>query len=423
MAPSCLGHRAPLRYARWPRQDKNQQHKLDSQESISSNRLATFCSASLAPNSAPFTFAKNLYPFDITGDGYAMAWRAGAQLANMEFMQAGVSVIQPFINLFGNYLWDAHPNLADREALPFMRDYVPADLTVDRVMQEKERHFPFSSADISRYIEISIQSAINDGRGTAEGGVFLDFRHSDFAAILADRSRSIARMWPLTYDWYKQKGTDLYRDAVQITCSAHAINGGLRINQNGETSLIGLFAAGETAAGPHGADRLGGNMAVTCQVFGARAGRAAARRATGPALPAVAELVREHEDFLSRFARRGPDTPLGIRAEVQMSANRHLLILRSAPGLAQFLRDLTSLQARLEGTTSAEAPEDFVRLIETANLIEVGRVMARAALARTESRGSHYREDAPQSDPVQAMSQIIDRNHADGMFRAHLGEL
>jgi L-aspartate oxidase len=137
----------------------------------------------------------------------------------------------------------------------------------------------------------------------------------------------------------------------------------------------------------------------------------------------VADLVREHEDFLSRFARRGPDTPLGIRAEVQMSANRHLLILRSAVGLGRFLNDLESLQARLEGTTDAERPEDFVHLIETANLIEVGRIMARAALARTESRGSHYREDAPQSDPVQAMSQIIDRYHADGMFRAHLGEL
>jgi len=377
----------------------------------------------LTTGGASQLFAKNLYPLDITGDGYAMAWRAGAQLANMEFMQAGVSIIQPFINLFGNYLWDARPNLVDREGVPFMKDYIPGALTVDQVMQEKERHFPFSSADISRYVEISIQSAINDGRGTAEGGVFMDFRHCDFSAILADRSRSIARMWPLTYDWYKEKGTDLYRDAVQITCSAHAINGGLRIDGNAETSLKGLFAAGETAAGPHGADRLGGNMAVTCQVFGARAGHAAAKRAKEVALPDVDDLVGEQEDFLSRFVRRGPDTPLGIRAEVQRSANRHLLILRSADGLTQFLSDLESLQARLQEATRAEHPVDFVHLIETANLIEVGRIMARAALARTESRGSHYREDAPHSDPAQAMSQIIDRNHPDGMFRAHLDQL
>src|SRR5690606_24743729 len=88
-----------------------------------------------------------------------------------------------------------------------------------------------------------------------------------------------AKMWPLTYQWYQERGVDLYRDQVQITCSAHAINGGLRIDADAQSNLKGLFAAGEVAAGPHGADRLGGNMSVTCQVFGRRAGQAAAERA------------------------------------------------------------------------------------------------------------------------------------------------
>src|SRR5690606_20253688 len=173
----------------------------------------------------------------------------------------------------------ARPNLTDRDGRPFVEHYLPEGLSLDAVIAQKERHFPFSSSDISRYSEISIQKAINDGRGTDEGGVYMDFVGRDFTRILADKTRSIARMWPLTYQWYQARGVDLYRDKVQITCSAHAINGGLRIDADAQSNLKGLFAAGEVAAGPHGADRLGGNMSVTCQVFGRRAGRAAAERA------------------------------------------------------------------------------------------------------------------------------------------------
>lgn len=368
-------------------------------------------------------FAKNLYPSDITGDGYAMAWRAGAQLANMEFMQAGVSIIDPFINLFGNYLWDAHPSLTDRNGAAFMPDYLPAGLTVPEVLQEKERHFPFSSSDISRYVEISIQSAINDGRGSDKGGVFLDFTDCDFDRLLSDKSRSFARMWPLTHEWYKEKGTDLYRDPVQITCSAHAINGGLRIDENGESSLKGLYAAGETAAGPHGADRLGGNMAMTCQVFGERAGRAAAVRARTVPHAAADNAADPVLEYLAGFSRKGSRTGSEIRAELQETANRHLLILRNEKGLRRFLSELDRLQDQLAKDTSAETPAEFVYLIETDNLIETGRMMARSALQRTESRGSHYREDAPETSSAMERSCVIDRNNPDGWFLAALGTL
>jgi fumarate reductase (CoM/CoB) subunit A len=365
-------------------------------------------------------FAKNLYPSDITGDGYAMAWRAGAELANMEFMQAGVSIIDPFINLFGNYLWDSHPNLTDRDGKPFMEDYLPTSLTVPEVLQEKERHFPFSSSDISRYVEISIQSAINDGRGTDKGGVHMDFRGCDIERLLADKSRSFARMWPLTHSWYLERGTDLYKDVVQITCSAHAINGGLRIDENGETSLRGLFAAGETAAGPHGADRLGGNMAMTCQVFGARAGRAAAKRARSETAAEPRHAIAELLDYIGSFRREGGEDGGRIREELQQTANGSLLILRSEGGLTSFQSDIASLQERLR-VAKAESRDDLVHLIETDNLIETGRMMAKAGLLRRESRGSHYREDVPQSDPSFAKSYVLSRHHPEGGYFTSLG--
>ncbi len=377
----------------------------------------------LTTGGASQLFATNLYPSDITGDGYAMAHRAGAHLVNMEFMQAGVSIIKPFVNLFGNYLWDARPNLSDRNGVPFVEDYLPEGLTLDAVIHEKQRHFPFSSSDISRYIEISIQKAINDGRGTDEGGVYLDFIGCDFDRILADKSRSIARMWPLTYDWYKARGTDLYTDKVQITCSAHAINGGLRIDEHAQSNIRGLFAAGEVAAGPHGADRLGGNMSVTCQVFGARAGRAAARRAATLEHPAIPDLYEEQARYMSRFDGGGDEDLGTLRRALQAEANRHLLILRDEAGLKALLAECASLRERLLRNARIDAPEDRVAAVELDNLITVGELMAVAALNRRESRGSHYREDAPAPKTSLDHNIVLDRTRAEGFFRARLGEL
>ncbi len=377
----------------------------------------------LTTGGASQLFAKNLYPSDITGDGYAMAYRAGAHLVNMEFMQAGVSVITPFINLFGNYLWDARPNLTDRNGQPFVEDYLPEGLSLDAVIAQKERHFPFSSSDISRYIEISIQKAINDGRGTDEGGVYMDFIGRDFTQILADKDRSIARMWPLTYQWYQERGVDLYKDKIQITCSAHAINGGLRIDADAQSNLKGLFAAGEVAAGPHGADRLGGNMSVTCQVFGGRAGRAAAERAQRLAdHPPLSKDVAEHL-HPAAFSGQGKHSLETLRRDLQKAANRYLLILRDETGLRQFLRVCRQARQALLEDTCVETAAQKVAALELSNMIQVGELMATAALARPESRGSHYREDYPESDARFSRNVILDRNHPDGHFIARLADL
>jgi L-aspartate oxidase len=341
----------------------------------------------------------------------------------MEFMQAGVSVIQPFINLFGNYLWDAKPNLTDRNGKEFISDYLPKNLTLEAVIHEKQRHFPFSSSDISRYVEIAIQKAINDGRSTPEGGVYLDFIGCDLETILADKSRSIARMWPTTYEWYKARGTDLYKDKVQITCSAHAINGGLRIDSNAESNIKGLFAAGEVAAGPHGADRLGGNMSVTCQVFGGRAGRAAAARATARDHLALRPNDKRETALTSKFSRNGTVTLATLRQQLQQAANRHLLILRDEVGLRHFRNHCLVLNDALTNMARIETPEDLLRAVELRNLITVGDLMALAALNRRESRGSHFREDHPESRSDLDRNIILTNAEREGFFWAKLGEL
>ncbi|WP_408380363.1 FAD-binding protein [Paraburkholderia caledonica] len=377
----------------------------------------------LTTGGASQLFAQNLYPSDITGDGYAMAYRAGARLVNMEFMQAGVSVLTPFVNLFGNYLWDAQPNLTDRDGRAFVPDYLPAGLAQADVIRQKERHFPFSSSDISRYVEISIQKALNDGRGTAEGGVFLDFAGCNFESILADKSRSIARMWPLTCQWYKEHGVDLYRDRVQITCSAHAINGGLYIDENAQSNLKGLFAAGEVAAGPHGADRLGGNMAVTCQVFGRRAGLAAAERAKKMTHRAMTGVLDDNRTVASQFRRNGRHTLDELKARIQQCANRYLLIVREEAGLHTFRRVCRETRSQLFQDTLIGTPAELMRGIELANLIQVGELMASASLVRRESRGGHYREDFPERNADFACNIFLERNVPEGVWLGRLADL
>ncbi|MBS1219773.1 MAG: L-aspartate oxidase [Proteobacteria bacterium] len=377
----------------------------------------------LTTGGASQLFERNLYPSDITGDGYAMSHRAGAQLANMEFMQAGISLVSPFVNLFGNYLWDASPNITNRDGHAFIQDYLPAGLSLGEVLQEKQRHFPFSASDISRYVEISIQKQINAGQCTDQGGVYLDFVGRDFQQILRDKTRSIAKMWPLTYGWYEKRGVDLYKDRVQIACSAHAVNGGLRIDAEAQSNIKGLFAAGEVAAGPHGADRLGGNMAVTCQVFGRRAGKAAAERARQIGHPALADVFDEQRAFLGQFRRSGKCSLAELKKDLQKAANRSLLIIREERGLTRFIQHCRQARATLCDEAAIAGPQDLVHALEINNLIEVGMIMATAALARKESRGSHYREDFPARDNSYDRNIILHRAHPNGHFMARLGDM
>ena len=372
----------------------------------------------LATGGASQLFRRNLYPPDITGDGYAMAHRAGARLVNMEFMQAGIGVIHPFTNLFGNYLWNARPAITNKDHEPFIDRYLDFGLTVDMVMGEKAGHFPFSSRDISRFVELSVHKEISRGNGTTNGGVYLDFSGSDFQKLLADET-SFSKMWPVTYEWYLKHHLDLYKDKLEIACFAHAVNGGIMIDVNAESNIKGLFAAGEVAGGPHGADRLGGNMSVTCQVFGKRAGEAAAHYSNSiDGHRSIPRLGDEEKQFRCRFRGNGTVPLLALKRQLQESADRYLLIARSGNGLQQFLTELDALEVSLLNDSNIGGAAEMLRAVELTNLIETGRIMATAAWLRTESRGSHYREDYPTMSDEWNRNIVLDRNAKNGYFTA-----
>lgn len=349
-------------------------------------------------------FAHNLYPRDVMGGGYAMAHRAGAMMTNMEFIQMGIGVTYPFINLFEHYLWDCYPQLKNGNGEAFLARYLPDGCTERMAIDDKSRHFPFSTRDFSRFVEIAVQTEINEGRITPHGGIYLDLNTEALHALL-QKDSNVSRMWHTTRSWYREKGVDLLEQPLEIACFAHAINGGVLIDENAKTSIDGLYAVGEVAAGPHGADRLGGNMSLTSQVFGRIAGRQSAAWAKKtPSVPDGGKFLSQCSEFYRTCAL--PDEETEILTRIQQMGDRSLLIVRNEKQLKWYQSNLEQLRNDLCGRGSQRLSREAVQLF---HLLETGELIAQAALARRESRGSHFREDYPQREDCLAQNYIIER--------------
>lgn len=351
-------------------------------------------------------FLKNLNPPDVTGDGYTLAFNAGAKLVNMEFMQAGIGFSYPVESLFNTYLWAGIPKVTNALGEQFLNYNLPDGLTGHDIIKEHCKHFPFSSRDHSKYVEISVQREIAEGRGSSRGGIPVSFSHftSEYVESIKDDS-SLRELWPMVQEHFLKQGVNLLRDSVEISCYAQAINGGIKIDKNAMSSLPGLFAAGEAAGGPHGADRLGGNMLVTCQVFGKIAGtQAAAYAKKGSPWMIDESLAKSQSDHLMSILYKKIPFVL-LDEKLKISAQNHLLIRRTEKGLLQLLEDTDAIMSELE-TAAANDAINRENIVLYNKLISA-RLMAQAALHRRESRGSHYREDFPLTDDNRYSMQIV----------------
>ncbi|MCI8659072.1 MAG: FAD-binding protein [Lachnospiraceae bacterium] len=357
-------------------------------------------------------FERNMNPVDVTGSGYAMAYEAGAELVNMEFMQIGMGFSHPVVNIFNGYIWEGRPKLLDKDGEEIFSAVLPEGLTSDEVMHEHRKHFPFSSSDISKYLEVVVQTAIKEGRGTKNRGIRADLTHmtDEYIAALPDDC-GIHHMWGIARDFMKSRNVDLLKDEVEVAVYAHAINGGVRISADAMSSLPGLFAAGECAGGPHGADRLGGNMMVTCQVFGKIAGSSAAEYAISQAAirttgeEAVCQMTDDPQyQRIMELLHKAIDSKALLK-RLRIAAQDHLLVGRNEEGLTSLLNTVNELKRELmtapAGQNANLANIDFYHM-----LITVG-IMAESALQRKESRGSHHRSDFPQTDPKYGSPIII----------------
>lgn len=367
----------------------------------------------LGTGGAGSLFLHSLNPPDVTGDGYALGYHAGARLVNMEFMQAGPGMVHPVRNSVQAWLWKLAPVLRNAAGEEFLERCLPEGLDAATCFERRGNHYPFSTYDGSQYVDIAIQKELTAGRGSERLGVLMDLTATAQREFPdTERGRETRRLWEITRRWLlEHRRFDLAEHPVEVAIFGHAINGGLLIDANGESSVRNLYAAGETAGGPHGADRLGGNMIVTCQVFGKRAGEHAARRAQETALAAgLDDLARQETARWQQFRARRSATgiePRHLRRRLQETAWRDLLVVRNDAGLRHCLAEIDALRHALREATTG-TPHHLTSALELENLLLVAEMMARVALARTESRGSHYREDYPERDDARwRLSQVL----------------
>ena len=337
-------------------------------------------------------FKYSLNPQEMTGDSCAMGYRAGAKIANLEFMQIGCGILWPKLNILNSWIWAQHPHLLDKDGASALTPYLPADLDEAKVMDAKSTHYPFSSVSISRYIEIGIHKTMVNGKALAHGGVKFDAVEA-LKNSKNSRSRLFQDMWSTSDAWYQKNGIDLEHKSVEVGCFAHAMNGGLVINKKAETTVKHLYAVGEASTGTHGADRLGGNMLIQCVVFGKIAGTNAAKEAQSSELPKIDE--GRWESFVTD-AKKTSDQAKTLPAKdfldtLQTLNFNNLLINRSEEKCIVATKGLKKLEAEFPHV-SYDGCSPWMKY-DLPNLLLVSRLMVEAIRHRKESRGSHYRED------------------------------
>jgi succinate dehydrogenase/fumarate reductase flavoprotein subunit len=327
-----------------------------------------------------------------TTDGLAMAYRAGARCIDMEMVQfhptgllvgdSGMSgtVLEEGLRGAGGYLFNGRMER-------FMEKYDPARL---------ER----STRDIvsrSSYLEIMA------GRGSPHGGVFIDVSHLG--------TTFVEHNFPGMVERCRDVGFDLAREPVEVSPTAHYLMGGVKIDTTCRSNLDGLFVAGEDAGGVHGANRLGGNGVACSTVFGGIAGDSMAAYVEGKELVEISEsqLQETIVRVLAPFDRASGEDVYTLRDELKALMWEHAGLVRHATGLETAQEALATLcervaQVRVSGTPRLNA--EWQEWLNLDSMVTVSQMIVASALARQESRGSHYRSDYPEADDGQQLYNV-----------------
>jgi succinate dehydrogenase / fumarate reductase flavoprotein subunit len=349
-----------------------------------------------------------------TGDGPALAYQAGAELMDVEFVQ-----FHPTGMVGGRYgeSWDGRlvteavrgegGRLFNAHGERFMRQYSPDQMELD-------------ARDV---VARAIAQEIREGRGTENGGVYLDISHRDRSLIEERLPRMAER--------FRELGVDMAEEPVEVAPTAHYGMGGVQVDDTGETSVEGLYAIGETMAGVHGANRLGGNSLAETIAYGEITGEAIAERLAERDESANRQRQRRRQRVLDGRARHhmtdllelahsdGSHDPEALFEELRAILWEHAGLLRNEEQLVEGLDRLDRLRAKAADLAVGDRTG---RSYEFALNLGFGLIVAEAILRgarrRIESRGAHYRTDYPESDPQWRCNFLVERDSVGAMAPA-----
>jgi succinate dehydrogenase / fumarate reductase flavoprotein subunit len=341
--------------------------------------------------------------WEYTGDGMALAYEAGAELMDLEFVQFHPTGMVWPPGVQGILVTEAVRGeggiLRNKKGERFMEKYDP-------------KRMELSTRDV---VARSIYTEVKEGRGTEHGGAYLDISHKP--------AEYVKKKLPSMYHQFKELAdVDITKVPMEVGPTLHYVMGGIRVEaETAQSTLPGLFAAGEAAAGLHGANRLGGNSLSDLLVFGRRAGLAAAKYAKEVPTPKIdpAQIEAAEKYALAPFQRHNGENPYAIHRDLQTSMQSLVGIFRTREDVQKALVELGKLNERWTHT-SVEGSRMFNPgwhlALDLRSMLTISEAVARSALVREESRGAHSRIDFPQlSAEWGTKNNVIRRDGSGGM--------
>jgi len=364
--------------------------------------------------------------WEYTGDGFGMALEAGAELVDMEMTQFHPTGMMWPLSVRGLLVTEGvrgdGGTLKNSAGERFMFKYIPEffraetadnEAEADRWYDDKKNNRRTPDLLTRDEVARAINAEVKAGRGTPHGGAFLD--------IASRRSADyIKRRLPSMYHQFMQlAGVDITKEAMEVGPTLHYIMGGVRVDPDSTQSTVpGLFAAGEVAAGMHGANRLGGNSLSDLLVFGRRAGQYAAEYAKRlPRMPMVDEEQAKQleREVIAPLDRREGENAYTLHSELQETMQDLVGIIRTKAELQQALVQLDALKSRAQRIAVAGGRvynPSWHLALDLKTMLLISEAVTRSALIREESRGGHTREDFPKPDPGWGKKNVVTRGRA-----------
>ena len=372
--------------------------------------------------------------WEYTGDGHALAYNAGADLIDMEFVQFHPTgmVWPPSVSgiLVTEGVRGEGGVLKNKDGHRFMFDEIP-DLYKNQTADNEEEGWRYTQGDkdarrppelLTRdHVARCIVREIREGRGSKHGGVYLDIAW--IKERLSNGTEHIKKKLPSMYHQFKQLASiDITQQPMEVGPTTHYVMGGVRVDADTQMSNVpGLFAAGECAGGLHGANRLGGNSLSDLLVFGKRAGEYAAKFAKEhkPGAVNVDQVEEVARRALEPFSREG-ESPYKIQQDLQQTMQELVGISRQDVEMRRALDELANLRVRAGSVGvigNREYNAGWHTALDLPHLLTVAEAITRAAVERRESRGAHFREDYLAKDEGLGQVSLLVRKLGDGSMQ------